>query len=242
MFRINSLTLLLLIAAMMQACGEPFKGHLNGGLTDPGDHDLGRNLWGDSITGEDTDPDKNVLYNYREELEDQESRTVRLARKIKAFDVTMSRASDSEVDISARITFSCSKVVDYEKNVNRSDLSSMKVLDLGTEENHNLKLECISRNCNKIVVAVRQRGGNNATVLVGLRADRTVDGELIYKTRSVPYTPYYQTFHSYKKYSEDNNCEADSHSGGNSLTDLLIRVVTDDDLRDKAKDWLDKIF
>ncbi len=58
-----------------------------------------------------------------------------------------------------------------------------------------------------MVVAIRQRSGNDATVLVGLTADSTVDEKLIYKTRRVPYTPYYQTFHSYKKYSEDNNCE-----------------------------------
>ncbi len=145
MFRINSLTLLLLTATMMQACGEPFKGHPNGDLTGFGGHDLGRNIWGDSAMGEDVDPDKNILYSYREELEDQESRTVQLSRKIKAFDITMSRTSSDEVDISARITFGCTDLVDYEKKADRSDLSSMEVVDLGTEENYNLKLECIKR-------------------------------------------------------------------------------------------------
>ena len=246
MFRLKFFTSLFLTATMITACGESFRSHLNGELTDFGNNDLHRNIWTNDPSSGDIDPDKNILFDYQEELEGRENRTLLLGRKIKAFDIVLSKASSSEINLSARITFDCDNLIDYRATASKSDLSSMEVVDLGTKEDYNLKVECTVSDCNQMVVAIRQRSvGENATVLVGLIVDRKVDEELIYTSRNVAYTPYFKTFHGYGHYSRANNCQPNDTNNGNSLTGLLTRFLETDtgkNLVDKAKDFLKDLF
>ena len=242
MFRTNFLPFLFMTLTI-SACGEPLKSSFHGDLTGFGSG-LQRSFWthDPSIDGE-MDADKKILHDYRMELEGRENRTTLLSRRIKAFDLNLSKASDNEFNLTARITFGCDNFLDYKKRVSGSDLNSMKVVNLETKENYNLLVECTNTNCSQMVAAIRNTNpGDSATVLVGLRADKKVEGQLIYTTRSVAYTPYFQTFYGYGHYSRKNRC---STGGNNSMTHQLIDLFNKtviDKLRDKANDKMKDIL
>lgn len=244
MFKIKFLTIIILTATTIMACGESFRGHFNGELTGFENNNLNQSIWTNNPTlNGDSDPDKNVLFDYRDELEGNESKTVLLGQKIKAFDIVLSKASSGEINLSARITFGCNSLIDYTTKVNSSDLSSMEVIDFGTKENYNLRVECTVRDCNQMVAVIHQRTiGEKATVLVGLMVDGKVGEELIYTSRHVTYTPYFQTFYGYQHYSQRNNCQpGNTTNNDTSLTGILTRLLGNkaiDKLKDKAEDFL----
>ncbi len=125
---------------------------------------------------------------------------------------------------------------------------SLQAVDIGTKESHNLRVECTDTDCTEMVAAIRHRSpGDNATVLVGLAAGRKVDDRLVYTTRSVTYTPYFQTFYGYGRYSRENSCSEDNND--NSWTGFLIGLFGEDivdgakdKVGDEVKDFIKDIF
>lgn len=247
MFKTKSFLSFLSITLIISACGEPFKSGLHGDLTGFGNS--WRSFWThDPTIDGDMDADKNVLYDYRTELEGKENKTILLSRKIKAFDFSLSKVSGTESGLKARITLSCDSLLDYRKKVNSSDLHSTEVINLGTKENYNLQVECTNTDCSQMVAAIRDRSpGESATVLVGLTTDKKFGEALIYTTRSVAYTPYFQTFYSYEHYNHKNNCSTTGNNNDSfhQIVDFIDRNIPDewrDEAEDEMGDFIEDLF
>ena len=192
-----------------------------------------------SIDGE-MEPDKKILFKYQSELEEKENETTLLGRKIKAFDLSLSKESDDEFEIKARITFNCNNFLDFKKSLRASDLRSHSALDIGVKNSYNLRVHCSLSNCREMVAVIREAGaGRQATVLVGLMADKKKEQEIFYSTRSVPYRPYFQSYHGYSHFVEKNKCSTEENN--NSWTDIILDQVKDK-IKDEVIEELEDLF
>ena len=250
MFKIKSFPIFLLMSLIVTGCGEAMR--TNAMEADKTYQNSPGNNIGPTPSGSWTmntnsnpvreDADQRIMNTYSSELQDKEDEIVALGQKIKAFDVSLSRVSKDQLRVLARITFNCIRVIDYEATLNQSDLTSLKVVNINAKDSYDLRLQCTSNNCTNMVVAVRHNKPVGATtLLVGMEASKQVGKELVYTSRRVSHSPYFQFFDSYDLYSQRNDCSIKRNSFSDQLQDAVQDRIQEE-IREEVTESLEQLF
>ena len=167
-----------------------------------------------------------------------------LKNNIRAFDNNVTaNSSTGSYDIAARITFSCQSRLDFAKTVSSSELLSRQEINLGVQQSHIVKVQCINADCSRVLASISTDGTMEGTLFVGMAVNSQVENTLVYLSQNVSSYPNFATFQSGSYYHSINSCPAPQEE--TSIMDQIVDVIQEEatefivkEAEDLLKGWL----
>lgn len=205
--------------------------------------------WQQDQTQQVQDLDLEILRRYSQHLQGRESQTQSLSQEIQAFDFVIAPETSTQVQIRARVHFSCSNQVEFQGSATLQQLLSSHGAELSASAaNMNLRAHCLDQSCRQMVASISRQGEQGlATVLVGLAANSQEGTSIGYMSRQVPHQPYFAAYHSGAHFQQVNNCQVQQQNNNSSQDPVnrlfgFIQETATDFIVDQATNFLQTLF
>lgn len=245
----------ILTALVLSHCGEPFRAQEMSSQDLQPNSSQGQQTYFNQegfripipTQNNHTSADEDILRRYGQLLEGREAQTQALTQEIQAFDFIIAPQSSSQVQIQARVHFSCSNRVEFQGEASLQGLLSNDGVEVNSNSsNMSMRAHCADQSCRQMVVSLsRQSEQGLATVLIGLAANTQQSTGVGYMSRQVAHTPYFAHFHSGAHFQQMNNCTNNQDSSSESPVNQLFGVIQEratDYIVDQANNFLQMLF